>query len=285
VAQGSSRTHRWLPRTPMFGVQQTQRVPQATKLVMAGCLLLGAAFGVFSKMDKTGFLGANALRPAARAPAPVMQNAATAPAAEYLTRAPGVTSPSIEIQGESLRTWSYKNPAVEKVQVVLTTIGRPLEAGVEVWNGAGNTPIQVRAYSEDGELRPFSAVLETPRGPSTVAIRNIGQMEFPLTANVDHQNVARPSGDHWNLAQNIQGGSLRTFPLGPLVENVEVLLEILQGPNTNKQVVELYTEDGLDRPFFCIIATPESGNVVKIINTGPVEFPLTASVVPQERYL
>ena len=45
------------------------------------------------------------------------------------------------------------------------------------------------------------------------------------------------------------------------------------------QVVELYTEDGLDRPFFCIIATPESGNVVKIINTGPVEFPLTASVV------
>ena len=36
--------------------------------------------------------------------------------------------------------------------------------------------IQVRAYSEDGELRPFSAVLETPRGPSTVAIRNIGQV-------------------------------------------------------------------------------------------------------------
>ena len=267
---------------------------RATKLVLAGCLLLGAGF--FIKIDKTGMIGANALSRVSRAPAPVMQNAATAVAADYITRAPGVSSPSIEIQGESLRTWSYKNPQVEKVMVVLTTIGRPLEAGVEVWNGAGNTPIQVRAYSEDGEIRPFSAVLETPRGPSTVAIRNIGQMEFPLTANVDHQNVARPSGDHWNLAQNIQGGSLRTFPLGALVENVEVLLEtdgrplnarveILQGPNTNKQVIELYTEDGLDRPFFCIIATPESGNVVKIINSGPVEFPLTASVVPQERYL
>merc|ERR1711939_1156564 len=83
---------------------------------------------------------------------------------------------------------------------------------------------------------------------------------------------------------------------GPNVENVEVLLEtdgrplnarleILQGPNTNKQVIELYTEDGLDRPFFAILATPFSGDVVKIINTGPVEFPLTASVVPQERYL
>ena len=188
-----------------------------------------------------GFLGTNALSRFSRAPAPVMQNAATAVAADYITRAPGVSSPSIEIQGESLRTWSYKNPQVEKVMVVLTTIGRPLEAGVEVWNGAGNTPvtplratnsfqlrkrapmkaerrwgtevsvgvavtenveivegtsprateqlwitifchpslreqIQVRAYSEDGELRPFSAVLETPRGPSTVAIRNIGQV-------------------------------------------------------------------------------------------------------------
>merc|ERR1719454_1657721 len=242
-------------------------------------------------------IGANALGRVSRMSTPVMQYASAIP--RGTGGPPGVApggsvapSPSIEIQGESLRTWSYKNPAVEKVQVVLSTIGRPLEAGVEVWNGAGNTPIQVRAYSEDGELRPFSAVLETPRGPSTVAIRNIGQMEFPMTANVDHQNVERPSGDHWHLAQNIQGGSLRTFPLGPNVENVEVLLEtdgrplnarleILQGPNTNKQVIELYTEDGLDRPFFAILATPFSGNVVKIINTGPVEFPLTASVVPR----
>jgi len=78
----------------------------ATKLVLAGCLLLGAGF--FIKIDKTG-IGANALSRVSRAPAPVMQNTATAPAADYITRAPGVSTPSIEIQGESLRTWSYKN--------------------------------------------------------------------------------------------------------------------------------------------------------------------------------
>jgi hypothetical protein len=57
-------------------------------------------------------------------------------------------------------------------------------------------------------------------------------------------------------------------------------IELLQGPNNNKQVIELYTDDGYDRPFFCYLATPGSGNVVRVVNTGPVEFPMIASVVP-----
>jgi len=197
----------------------------------------------------------------------------------------------ILVQGGSLRTWSYKSPLVEQVQVVLGTEGRPLDADIELWNGPDNTPCKMRVYVENGLLRPFSAVIETPRAPNTVAIRNIGQLEFPFAANVYTNDVEEPSPECIESSYVIQGGALRTYPFDPFVDSVQVFLrtdgrplnariELLQGPNNNKQVIELYAEDGFDRPFFCVLETPEAGNVVRVVNTAPVEFPLTASVVP-----
>jgi hypothetical protein len=198
---------------------------------------------------------------------------------------------SILVQGGSLRTWSYRSPLVDQVQVILSTEGRPLDADIELWHGPDNTPLKMRVYNENGMLRPFSAVIETPRGPNTVAIRNIGQVEFPLAAEVIADDVDVPSPECLSSSATVQGGALRTYPFDPLVDSVQVLLktdgrplnariELLQGPNNNKQVIELYTEDGRDRPFFCSLATPGSGNVIRIVNTAPVEFPMTASVVP-----
>merc|ERR1719183_1836648 len=152
------------------------------------------------------------------------------------------SSPVI-VQGGSLRTWSFANPAIESVQVLLKTEGRPLDADVELWQGPDNTPHKMRVYVEDGALRTFNAVIGTPRGPNTVAIRNIGQLEFPL--------------DSVAIILKTDGRPLNAR------------IELLQGPNNNKQVVELYTEDGLHRPFFAIVETPGSGNVVRIVNTAP----------------
>jgi len=243
-----------------------------------------------------------AATPALRVPAPMMQmgapvgigapvSAAGYSGAVKATKGNFAADAQILVQGGSLRTWSYRSPAVEQVQVVLSTEGRPLDADIELWHGPDNTPCKMRVYVENGQLRPFSAVVETPRGPNTIAIRNIGQIEFPIAANVVADNVDRPSADCLASSMTIQGGALRTYPFDPLVDSVQVLLktdgrplnariELLQGPNNNKQVIELYTEDGCDRPFFCVLETPESGNVVRIVNTAPVEFPMTASVVP-----
>lgn len=204
---------------------------------------------------------------------------------------PTFTDTCILVQGGSLKTWSYRNPNIEQVQVILSTEGRPLDTDIELWSGPDNTPCKMRVYVENGALRPFSAVLETPRGPNTIAIKNIGQIEFPISANVISTDIDIPSAECINNFMNIQGGALRTYPFDPQVDSVQVLLmtdgrplnarvELLQGPNNNKQVVELYTEDGQDRPFFCILETPGSGNVVRIVNTAPVEFPMRASVVP-----
>ena len=206
-------------------------------------------------------------------------------------RGPKGADSTILVQGGSLRTWSYRSPSVEQVQVMLSTEGRPLDADIELWHGPDNTPVKMRVYVEDGQLRPFSAVIETPRGPNTVAIRNIGQLEFPFAADVYANDVENPSVECTAASATIQGGALRTYPFDTLVDSVQVLLktdgrplnariELLQGPNNNKQVVELYTEDGCDRPVFCILETPGSGNVVRVVNTAPVEFPMTAGVVP-----
>ena len=232
--------------------------------------------------------------PALRVPPPVMQFSpavAGTAAGSVVARNSPLADSSILVQGGSLRTWSYRSPAVEQVQVVLSTEGRPLDADIELWHGPDNTPCKMRVYVENGQLRPFSAVIETPRGPNTVAIRNIGQIEFPIAATVVADDVDMPSADCAASSTIVQGGALRTYPFDPSVDSVQVLLttdgrplnariELLQGPNNNKQVIELYTEDGCDRPFFCVLETPGSGNVVRIVNTAPVEFPMTAGVVP-----
>lgn len=197
----------------------------------------------------------------------------------------------VQLSGDSLRTWSFRSPCVERVQVNIATAGRPFDADIELWHGPENTPYKARVYAEDGDLRPFSAVIETPRAPSTIAVRNIGQPEFPVEVNVQSSNIPTPSPECIADSRIIQGNALRTYAFDPTVDSVQILLqtggrplnariELLQGPSNNKQVIELYTDDGCDRPFFCFLETPGCSNVVRVINSAPMEFPLSASVVP-----
>ena len=73
---------------------------------------------------------------------------------ETITSAPSPpeVDTSILVQGGSLRTWSYRSPLVEQVEVILSTEGRPLDADLELWHGPDNTPCKLRAYVENGQV-------------------------------------------------------------------------------------------------------------------------------------
>jgi hypothetical protein len=199
------------------------------------------------------------------------------------------------IQGGALKTWSFPDPNVDSVQVFMKTEGTPLTANVELWHGPDSTPHKMAVYLEDGDFRPFSAVIATPRfNANSVSIRNTQTLEYPIEAAVEPdyeslEDITRNIGEE--IPKVMQGGAIHTVPFPPSVASVAVLLrtdgrplnarvELLQGPNNNKQVVEVYTEDGIEHPFFCVIETPGIGNVIRIVNTGTVEFPITAIVEP-----
>jgi hypothetical protein len=90
-----------------------------------------------------------------------------------------VRRPSCIVQGG---TWSFANPRIEFVHVLLKTEGRPLDhADVQLWSGPDNAPHKLKVYVEDGgRLRTFHALLATPNAHNTVAIRNIGMLAFPM---------------------------------------------------------------------------------------------------------
>jgi hypothetical protein len=206
------------------------------------------------------------------------------------------SSPVTTIQGGTIRTWSFSNPAVKRVNVLLKTDGRPLDADIELWQGPDNTPCKLKVYVEDGGLRTFNTFIESPRQPNMIRIKNKGPSECPMYGCVGADTGA--SGECYESIRRtkgelIQGGAVRIYGFDSSVNSVAVMiktfglplharLELIQGPNNNKQVLYVYTEDGLIRPFLAIIQTPGAGNVIRVVNTGSVEYPIHATVAEQD---
>ena len=51
----------------------------------------------------------------------------------------------------------------------------------------------MRVYIDNGAHRPFNVRIPTPRSPNTVAVRNNGQIEFPLLPNIFARGAHTPT--------------------------------------------------------------------------------------------
>ena len=157
------------------------------------------------------------------------------------------------------------------------------------------------------------------RGPSTMDVRNSGPVEFPMSAGVGygrHQQQQQSygygsQGNGYSSQRNgygsqgygggsrpgnptretVQGGALQTYSFEQGVTRVEVELtsqgmpikaevELLQGPNTVKQMADIYSDNGRDKPFTVDLDTPGYGSSITVRNTGPMEYPIEAMLTP-----
>lgn len=206
----------------------------------------------------------------------------------------------VTVQGGSLKTWSFSDPYMEQVQVLMKSEGRPLDASIEVWSGPGHTPQKLRVYLEDGAMRTVAVGFPAAKqrwGSGSISVRNTGVLEFPLevSAEVDRGQGISSGLDEMQRSgsypEQLQGGSVRSYPIDPAVDSMAVLLEtdgrplqarieVLTGPSNEAQIMELYSEDGLDCPMYMVLDTPGSQNSIRIVNTASVEFPVTVTMAP-----
>mmetsp|Transcript_16837 Transcript_16837/g.36718 ORF Transcript_16837/g.36718 Transcript_16837/m.36718 type:complete len:269 (-) Transcript_16837:270-1076(-) len=202
------------------------------------------------------------------------------------------------IEGQTRKTWKFSDITQEVVQVAIRSDGRPVHVETNLWIGPDWTPMKLKAYSEDGLKRPVQMLLGTRNKQATIEVLNTGQWEMPVQASCNYASSPLSEArfdlpnDPEVQSQYVEGGgAVKSFLFDPEVEQVQVLLhtntrqlhayvELLNAPNNIKQKVKTFTNNGLLNSLFIVFDTPGAGNVVRVQNLAPLEFPCIAYVLP-----
>merc|ERR1719271_1308901 len=87
------------------------------------------------------------------------------------------------------KTWKFNDLSKDRVQVAVTSEGRPVNADIQLWLGPDWTPFTLKAYSEDGKLRPIQTLVGTRNKAAMIEVRNVGEYEFPLDPECEQLEV------------------------------------------------------------------------------------------------
>ena len=201
--------------------------------------------------------------------------------------------PVARIEGQTRNTWDFPDLTRDTVQFAIESNGRPVNAEIQLWIGPDWTPFTLKAYSEDGGTRPVQALLGTRNKAAQVEIRNTASYEFPLSAAASYAkpplSEIRTKIPETAKGEYIEGGAIESFTFGGDADQVQVFLktetrqlnvyiELLNGPNNPKQTFEVFTNNGMLNSLYVVFNTMSSPTTVRIHNIAPVEFPCRAYV-------
>lgn len=169
-----------------------------------------------------------------------------------------------------------------------------------LWDGPNECPQSISVYLENGKLHPFYATIENADTASVVAVRNKGQITFPLNAEYvfhsnpdDSKNITIHSPAHALASSHknsyVQRGGTFTAKFTDFDDWVEVALvndgrpmnakiELMNGPYDIRESIELTCQDGQRYPFFTILQIHGDCSL-RIINTATADFPFRVAVV------
>ena len=118
------------------------------------------------------------------------------------------------IDGGARGTWTSHDNDHDTVQVTMASPdGRPLNADIEVYEGPDNTPQRMRIYSEDGRLRPFTTMIQTPIGAAANAERMSSNPPFRLRDNLSVPTMAMAMATGGSHSISIRNTSPIEFPM------------------------------------------------------------------------
>lgn len=208
------------------------------------------------------------------------------------------------VQGRSQAT--FANPmgiGGAETNVELGSDGRPVHATVEHWSGPNNVPARMELYSEDGYAHPWITQFRTAPQDAwggITQVRNVGPMEFPMSASVTSAPPGQGIGDMTTSttmtpAKTVDGGALKTFMFDHSTNSVYIEIfsqglpinarvELWQGPSATKQLGRIYADNGSMRPWSAVIPLNTgysgSGGSICVVNEGPMEYPISVRCDP-----
>lgn len=131
---------------------------------------------------------------------------------------PPSTSRGQTVQGGSLKTFSLPS-SVNAVQVTITSDGLPVNAKLELWGTSSHIKQLAEVYNDNGQTRPFAAIIDVPGGENTIAVKNTGPLEYPIKVVVEpvemgmNNRIPMMDDGIWDGPPPLPGRKMMDYPM------------------------------------------------------------------------